>query len=193
MWYPTRILVPTLIALALVACEQTETTSPNAISPQFGIANAPSMAGIVMRDEIPIGVAWFDPKAGMDVTFGFDPVAFCGGSSDFDVVQLQLVQNPGRVLALLQGEVRTTVWPFTQFDCDLFTTVEPLASGSADFTWHDNDWLGLLDPNKINAFGWHAHGILTRPSGAKARFSAHFTFQWDGLELTVVNSKIVLR
>lgn len=38
MRFPTRILVPAVLALALVACEQTETTSPNAAASQFGVA-----------------------------------------------------------------------------------------------------------------------------------------------------------
>jgi hypothetical protein len=70
--------------------------------------------------------------------------------------------------------MRTTVWDFLDFDCDLFTTVPPVASGVADLIITDNAYLGVgPDDNFANSWQFHAKGILYySDGGAPARLSA---------------------
>lgn len=185
----TLRFTPALLVAGLLACEL---NAPTDVVPQgpplFAIANAPAVSGIVIRGEEPFATTWFDPNAGTRVVIGVDPVQFCGGAG-FEVVPFQdAILSDGRFVRLLQGRAMTTsVWPFTGFSCALFTTVTPLATGVSDLVYTDNDLFGSVDPN-ANAWGYLAHGTLTRPSGAAAGFSGHARFRFSlvaGLQVSL--------
>ena len=83
------------------------------------------------------------------------------------------------------------VWDFLAFDCELFTTIDPVASGDAKLRNVDNDLFGTVDPN-ANAWSFMAHGQLEDPFGSRLVFSGHIT-QLFGPDIGFkVNSQIVL-
>lgn len=151
-------------------------------------ADPPANSGpIVIRTDDE--AAWFLPEeeAGMSVALGWDPLEFCGGTVEFDVLSLQEISVPedaNRLIDLLKGEVRTSVWPFIVFDCGLFTTVEPLATGYSDLVSTDNDLRVFLNPDNINAnaFGLVAHGALYDADGDRKQFSFMDRLVWDGVD-----------
>ena len=114
------------------------------------------------------------------------------GDTGFALVDLQSVLPPaeqGRVLLLLQGrDVETTVWATGGFDCDVFTTTTPVATGTVDLTNTDNDLIAFQHKNH-NAFGFVAQGILTRSNGAKANFNGVRKGVWDGNDLATLKCK----
>ena len=173
------LLIPLIVSVGLGGCEPNAPTEvASRESPRFNIANAPDVSGIVVREGYPAAVVWIDPKAGTIVVIGVDIVDFCNGTVDFEVAPFQdVIQSNGRDLFVGQGtDMQTSVWPFAAFDCGQFTTTTPLATGVSDLVWTDNDWLYPDPPDlsDVNAFGYEAHGFLTRPGGAAAVFSGHW-------------------
>ena len=151
------------------------------------LADAPDVSGIVRRGDAPFGLSWVDPAAGMRVVLGFDRQEFCNtGILDLDIIPFQDINFPnGRLMALAQGVVQTTVWGFTSFSCAAFAGATPLASGFSVLTYTDND-VRVVGPNTTNAWGVMAHGTLTRPDGTDAQFSTH-------LRVTFVDGGNVVR
>ena len=93
------------------------------------------------------------------------------------------LEDANRIMQLIQGtDVRTSVWPFTTFDCSLFQNTPPLAEGFVDLVNTDNDLLVFLNPNNVNhnAFGFTAHGQLNGPNGEQMQFGGVFRSVWDG-------------
>lgn len=173
--------------------------SAASVGPSFNFDNGPDNPGpIVMRSEVTFAVFYVDAKAGVSAIHGADIIEFCGGTIDFDLVDLQRIDVPedaNRVNDILQGDdVRTSVWPFTVFDCNLFTTVTPLATGTADVRLTDNDVFVFLNPESVNhnAFGFRAHGKLEDSAGETVNFSGHCNCVWDGNDIDTLkcNDKI---
>ena len=195
----TRIVRFAFLALptaALVACEQpiTPELSPE-VQPALGIANAPAEAGIVTRDDRAVAATWVDSETGMRAFIGVDIVEFCNGGGAFDVEAIQTATlRDGRVVGLVQGADKTTsVWGFPQFSCAMYTSEEPLATGLSVRVGTDNDFDGVF-VSGTNAFGFAAHGPLTRPNGARAQFSGHLRFTTDAEGSTrILSSKVSLR
>ena len=79
-------------------------------------------------------------------------------------------------------DVLATIWPFTEFDCELFTTIDPIAAGTVDLRGTDNDLFEFLNPDNknANAFGFVAHGPVYDENGTMMRVNALFRAVWDG-------------
>ncbi len=193
-----RYLRFTLFSLLLVAC--TDTQAPLDQQPLFDFANAPAQSGIVERGEGVWALSWADPGTGWRVTFGVDMLEFCDGIVDFDEVHWAdkvIPQEVERIVSLAKkGEARTSVWPFMDFDCALFTTIDPLASGLSVLISPDNDLTGTPGAN-MNSWGFMAHGRLSwTVDGSHAQFSFHRRVQWDtidGASFRVLSQKLVLK
>jgi hypothetical protein len=198
-----RKLIATTLMLALAACgEGVQTTapeSPDAPQPAFNFANNPDAGGIITRDEMGLGLFQRDSKTQLQVVLGIDIAEFCGGVWAPDLVARQIVDVPdeaNRIVRLLHGtDVRTSVWPNFGFNCGLFTTTTPLATGLSKFVHTDNDVFIFFNPDNknSNAYGWTAHGVLADPAGDKAPFSAHRRCQWDGQDLATEKCRIKVR
>lgn len=91
--------------------------------------------------------------------------------------------------------VKDRVWPFTDFDCAIFTTIAPLAAGNAEFVNDDNDLLGTPGwEEHTNVWSFSAHGLLTRPTGEVAVLSAERRVSYGNTRgLNVLMSKVPLR
>jgi hypothetical protein len=71
-------------------------------------------------------------RAGVSITVGIDTIGFYNGRFDLDLVSVKEIAIPedaNRINQQISGTVQADVWPFTFFDCDLFLTVPPLATG----------------------------------------------------------------
>jgi hypothetical protein len=196
-----RWRIPLIISLALfvvVSCDQQPVEPPAdqfADAPTFKIEDAPPFSGIVERLGLPDGATWVDDKSGLRLIIGFDVVEYCGGTEDFDLVWYQDLYRNNGWQGLGQGEdMRTSVWPFLAWDCDMFTTVSPVASGLADLIVNDNAWSGFdPDKNRANSWGKSVHGHLNyTDGGAKAVLSAHIQQVYSDAGGYKVNSKISL-
>jgi hypothetical protein len=180
--------VPAAVGVLLSGCADRSTTGPT-LRPSFDFTNGPANPGpIVFRFKDVFGVFYADPVRGLSAIHGGNVVEFCNtGGTAFQLVDIQHVlppQEQGRIIELLKGkDLETTVWPFVNFDCGLFTTITPLATGVVDLVNTDNDLLVFLrDTRNVNAYGFTAQGRLTRPSGAKASFNSVMKVVWDGVD-----------
>ena len=188
-----------LAAVFAVGCgeQPASPTVPNgdAVAPAFTIDNAPVESGIVIRGETGVAVGWTDEKDGTFVFIGIDPRDFCSGVFDPDIVPMQEVTLPGDrgTLGHIQGQgLTTTVWPFPGFTgCDLLNTYAPLATGTSDLVYTDNDVYGDGRAN-ANTFGYRAHGKLRLANDAEAAFSAHVNYRINGNHGFQANSQISL-
>jgi hypothetical protein len=182
-------------AALIVGCSEQNapTESRDALTnPTFNFSNGPDFAGIVERGEFPNAVTWPDFKNGMRVTIGLDMLEFCADIIDFELWDFNDQVLKDRRKGLTHGDdLQTDVWPFTAFDCGLFTTVTPLASGVSDVVNTDND-LFQSGVNDANAWGWRAHGKLTRPSGETAVFNGHINIVVNSSNVSI-NRKINLK
>ena len=193
-----RLLVASFV-LALAACDDrvqiTAPEVPDTPQPAFNFGNNTDAGPIVFRTTAGGAFGLRDPESGLQVWFMIDPVGICTGPWASDQVDRQIVDVPdeaNRIIRLYHGkDVTTSVWPNFGFNCGLFTTTTPLATGLSRFVWTDNDVDILFNPDSknSNAYGWTAHGVLTDPAGDKAPFSAHRRCQWDGQDLATVKCK----
>jgi len=198
-----RIFSAVLVTASFVVACATQDAPPEPNEalkgPSLNFDNGPDNPGpIVMRSEVTFAVFYVDPETGRSAVHGADIVEFCQGTIDFDLVDLQRIDVPedaNRVNDILQGDdVTTSVWPFTTFDCGLFTTVTPLATGTADVVLTDNDVFVFLNPESTNsnAFGFRARGALADSDGDKVQFSGHCNCVWDGNDIETLrcNDKV---
>ncbi len=147
-------------------------------------ADPPTNSGVVTRGDFAFATFDVDASAGISSILGADPVEFCSGPFDFDFITFadKIVQNGLRLNTIGRGHVTASVWPFTVFDCDLFLTIPPLATGTAKVVNNDNDLFGNAfcdEKNNINSFGWQGHGTLYSPAGEKRQFSMFFHALFD--------------
>jgi hypothetical protein len=161
-----------LVPLLLFACDR-EPVAPGD-TPTLDITNGPAASGVVIRGEGVAAWAWPDVKSGLQVVAGVDMLEFCAGIINFDVTPIKYANLPdGRINELAQGMVQATVWDFVDFDCALFTTRDPVASGVARYQYTDND-VTLAGENSADSWGVTVHGTLARPNGDEAALAAHF-------------------
>ncbi len=178
-------------ALFTVGCNEQKvpvSMSENTLVTPASLAKGPppTSGPIVIRSQTLFAVFFVDLDKGISASIGADPVEFCSGIIDFDIVELQEISVPedaNRLIDLVKGSnVTASVWPFTTFDCDLFANTTPLATGTVKLVNTDNDLLIFLNPDhkNSNAFGFTAQGRLNRPDGTKASFNAVSKCVWDG-------------
>lgn len=163
-----------------------------------GFGNGPENPGpIVFRFDDTAGFFLSDFKSGLGVAHGGDVVEFCQtGSTEFDPVLVQLVDVPDdfdrAIVHLVGDDMPTTVWPFPDFDCELFTTVDPIATGTADLIYTDNDVDVSNNPN-ANSFGLSAHGKVTTDGGEELNLSTHSRAIIKDGDFTLLTEKVNLK
>lgn len=175
------------VALGLVAGACSEQPAPTAagdataafINPMSvntgGPAN-PGMSGVFRGQDV-IFVFTTDP--GRDVLaahFQADDIFFCGGGSDFELSDFQVVNNQEDVLRTID-ELRDapiflyqlSAFPgFGDEGCRFFAE-DWLFQGTHTIRNHDND-LGVAGRG-ANAFGWSGQGPVYDPGGASHQYS----------------------
>lgn len=163
------------------------------------LAEPPASSGIVSRGSY--NNAWVDVdiNSGLLSIIGVDIVQWCTDGAPFDTIYYadKDLQDGFRLNTSENGYVQASVWPFTDFDCELFTTMDPLATGMANYRSHDNDLFGprfCEEKNNMNAFGRRANGTLYSPSGEASQFSMHTwgLFDCDTDSFPVFKTKISL-
>jgi hypothetical protein len=155
----------------------------------------PPESGIIMRDGVPTALTWVDAEAGLRVIVGTDMHEFCAGIVNFDIVEYQdAYLRDGRLVELGQGVVHTTVWNFLEFDCALFTTVDPVAQGRSKFVAVDNDLFGIEEgDSNTNSWGFMAHGRLVSSDGERMQFSGHLRQVYSPDDRYTLHSQIILK
>ncbi len=173
------------VGALLVACAEQSPVDPperaTVAAPTFGIGNAPDQTGVVYRGSAGWWLRFDDAATGWSITFGLNLPEACTGTAVFDELQWADKDLPveffrDNSLNVFESAY-TAVWPFHGFDCDLYTTVEPIATGYSRMVWTDNDWTGSPNPNS-NTWGWMAHGSLTWADGTAAQLAFHRRFVW---------------
>lgn len=155
------------------------------ISPvAFGEPPAESGANVI-RYESSVGLFFVDPDAGAIAVLGGDVAEFCstGALDVVSVMRVNVPQDTDRIKRLVRGQVRASVWPFTEFSCSRFTTELPTAEGMVHIRNNDNDLVAFLrDNNNINSYGWKANGAMYSPStGETFQFNLIFHALFDDL------------
>ena len=90
--------------------------------------------------------------------------------------------------------MQTTVWDFLEFDCALFATMDPVASGRSKLITVDNDLLGIEEGDmNTNSWAFMAHGRLVSADGSPAQFSGFIRQVLGTNSGYKLVSKIVLR
>lgn len=167
---PTAVDPPSLSnSQANASAASVAAREPGGFSVQSG--NAPAMSGpFVIRTETAFTIQTLDFGRGLQALQGADIIEFCGGTIDFDLADLQRINNPhGVLMDLVKGaDLTTSVWPFLAFDCGLFTTTDPLAVGLSSIILNDNDF--DVSGSRTNSFGWRSHGTLADLGGAPVSF-----------------------
>lgn len=163
------------------------------------LAEPPATSGIVTRDSYNGARFDVDMNSGLLSVLGVDIVQWCTDGAPFDVIYYsdKSLQSGFRLNTLEKADVTASVWPFTIFDCELFTTVQPLATGIARYRLHDNDLFGpqfCEEKNNANAFGVKANGTLYSPSGEAKQFSMHHwgLFDCETFTFPLLKTKISL-
>ncbi len=148
----------------------------------------PSSGPNVVRYDGIVYLHTVDEAKGLSAIVGADIVEFCNSFRGFDLVSIQDIQVPedaNRIVEIAHGDdVTTSIWPFTDFDCGLFTTVEPVATGTTDVVNTDNDLEVFNNPDNVNwnAYGFTAHGRLTAPDGSTMQLNVMSRCVWDGVD-----------
>lgn len=160
----------------------------------LGAADPPEESGIVMRGDAPMALFYIDDSGTKSVVYGADIVEYCLGTVDFDIWQYKDKYLPidDVVATLMKGEeIRTSVWPFGVFDCNLFLSVPPLAVGTSKLVLTDNN-LYALETNRANSWSLSAHGILLDAMDDEWGFQHNFHCVWKDDRIKC-QSKIRLR
>jgi len=191
--------------LVLVAgCQNERATVTTVTAPEAVVAvetGPPATSGpIVIRGTTVFAVVQADYKRGLLVIFSANMSEYCNGIYDFDIINFMDIDTQDdalRVAELLKGDVTTSVWATTVFDCAFFLNNNPLAEGTAHLVSTDNDVLAYLFPDtpNANAYGWMAQGTLYDHMGRTYHFNSVDRITWDGVDLAGVKevSKINLK
>jgi hypothetical protein len=185
--------VPILLIFLIVAFAGcSHEPSPTQVTSVTDKVGPPTEAGIIMRGESPVGLTWVDTDFGLRVVIGADMDEFCAGIVDFDLVSYQDANLPdGRIVSNMVGAMQTRVWDFLEFDCDLFTSIPPIAVVTAMLKGVDNDLEGTVVHN-TNTWGWMAQGSLLGADGSRVRFSGFVRQQFGNDSGAKAISKINL-
>ena len=149
-------------------------------------ADPPAQSGPrVFRYDFNTAFVFSDPDSGLQVTFGLNMLEFCNGIRNFEeftFMDVLVGEDSNRILGPGYGEVYTTVWGFTEFDCARFTTELPLAEGMITLRLNVSDVLAW-EPNERsnkNSYSFKANGPMWSPANESMRL--HFVSHtvWGG-------------
>jgi hypothetical protein len=187
-----RYLCLALLPLLLVACTERQPAEPDIdIAPSFNAQAPPAESGIVTRGDALFALTWIDEQLGLRAVVGADVEEFCTGVVNFDLISWQdvlIAEDVNRVFERFVGhDMYTTVWDFLDFDCAKFTSLNPIAFGTATMRGTDND-VYRTSVHNAHAWGLMAQGTLAwTADGSPAHFSGHQRIHFtstEGLKLT---------
>ena len=161
----------------------------------FAVADPPEASGIVLRGDDTWALVYFDDSGTKLVVYGADMVEYCQGIVDFDIWQYADKYLPidEVVATITKGDgVRTTVWPFAVFDCNLFLNVPPLATGPSDVVYTDNNFY-WDESDRAMSWNLSAHGVLTNSESEEFIFQHNLHCTMKGESPAKCHSKIRLR
>ena len=171
MKYSLTLLLVFLL-VGLTGCNEEPT--PTQVTATIDKDSPPAVSGIIVRGETVVAVTWVDWEAGLRVVIGADMDEFCADIYDFDFFAYQDGTLPdGRTFTVgVGGNMQTRVWDFLEWECDLLTTIPPIAVGTSRLMNVDNSLAGVgEDDNFTNTWAWSAQGVLVGADGGRAPFN----------------------
>lgn len=191
----SRVLM-TLTVLALLA-------------PCTAVADPPAESGpyVVRYEDSPLWAGWLvaDAKRGYFSFIGWDPYEFCTNfPAGIDIMSIQEVQNPqneDQINVLVKmDDVYAAVWewvPGTPITCPYILENPPLAVGTADGTYTDNDLYADLSPDEERTNTWtlSAHGKVMDDFDESFNLNTGFHCRWPDRYAPVVvcKQKVILK
>jgi hypothetical protein len=169
------------------------------VGPASSALAAPDSAGIVLWYDGPFAFGFPDFESGLAAWLGIDIAAACsGGDPDISVIRFQdiiIPQADQRIVSVARSTaLPVTVWRVNELDefgCPIGTAA-PIATGQVRLQLTDNDALAFLSDNQnVNAWGFTAHGTLTRSTGQPVQFSTVYRNVWDGVDTLKINHFVI--
>lgn len=185
------ILCVLMLVVLVAGCQQEQTTPTTLSAPEASVVETgpPVTSGpFVLRGETVFAIFQVDYKKGLMVIFSTNIQDYCSGNFWFDLVNFMDIDtqdDAARVVEILNGDVTTSVWATTTFDCSFFLNNSPLAMGTAHLESTDNDLFAYLHPEtpNVNSYGWMAQGALYDAMGNRYHFNSVDRITWDGVDL----------
>jgi len=196
------VVLLTFIGLLIIGCSDKSISpvqSTSATDNPVVLQKETGPGAWIIRDEFN-GAFWFaDQESGLVLELGItDPWLRCSEGDHFETFEFKDIYLPNadpelrRIVEQIKGEDLTAMiwqpdpWPseFTTFCNFLATAGDPLAVGTANFMYIDNDVIAYDQDNKNhNAFGYKANGTLYGPDGKKYKLNLVERGVWDGVDL----------
>lgn len=176
-----------LLVMSLSACADTTQPVEDAAFAAGTVTDPPSVRVFRGVDAEFFFLFNDDPETGLlslirpvDLPGDFSP---CAADILLDPASLQLIFTPQGTIRLLRGQdVSVSVYDRDEFNavaltlglCNAAATVEPIAQGTASFTWHETDESFQVIRNS-SSFGWNARGtVFSLTDGTEYRFSNQY-------------------
>ncbi|MDX1642654.1 MAG: hypothetical protein R3220_13210 [Balneolaceae bacterium] len=87
-------------------------------------------------------------------------------------------------------DVYASLWYPAVYDCDEILAADPIATGTANVTYTDNDLFAAWYPNEnANVYGFSSSGKLETAMGKKINVNAHSRCVWDGEDFATLKCK----
>jgi len=184
----------TFIGLFYIGCSDKSTTSVESNDVTLQKESSGSGAGI-LRYEAENAYGFIDTEAQLMLVLGInDFPAFCsdGGGMDWFKFKELLLPNADPELRRLIMQItakdvtaiiwQTDTWP--EDFCDFVLNNQPLAMGTANFKYTDNDFYAWWQGNhNSNPFGYKANGSLESLNGQEYNLNFFDRVNWDGIGL----------
>jgi hypothetical protein len=195
---PLRTVVPLVLAVMLLSCQDGNGPNPERLAP-FA---SPPLADVIRTRFFHDGFFVHTiPEHSVTFTIGLvDPLSDlpeCGGSGAEVATDVratdQIVTTPAGPLKLLDRVTGTFIlYDVSLFDLDSFCDLagHEVGRGKGSFTRTDNSLTGV-GPG-LNAFGFMANATLDLTAGGKAKFQALIRWLYDGVDVTTAVDKVEL-
>jgi hypothetical protein len=151
-----------------------------------------SMGAVITRGERTLGVVFQDVESGLTIFHGLDIQDYCTGVPDFDTVDFKYIQTPSEaksIIRQLKGEnLRTSIWPWSEWNCYRVDRTDPLATGLAKLVYTSNGG------RTAYSWGYRTHGTTDDGRTFSSFLQRHTTVDKNGdIKKTSVNVKIQLQ
>lgn len=162
----------------------------------------------ILRYEEENAYGFIDEDAHLLLVLGINnPSDFCSGIGGMDIFKVKDILLPNadpelrrEIMQINCGDVTAIIWQSDEWPadfCDFILNTNPLAIGSANFRYRDNDfWAWWQNNPNANAFGYRANGTMDGPNGEKYNLNFFYKITWDGVATNYMenlNTHLVLR
>ncbi len=193
----STIALLAFIGILFLSCSDKTTQPVESSNLTFQKVGNGEGAGI-LRYELENAYGFIDYDEHLILVLGLNDVQnFCNGTGGMDVFKFKELLLPNvdpelrrLMMQIKAGDITALIyqadeWP--EYFCDFALNNEPIAVGSANFMYTDNDFNAWWQehPNR-NPFGYKANGSLIGPNGQEYNFNFfdRVIWDWDGSKFT---------